>query len=59
MRPHVGHAEAYTTEQEAWRTWNDMHLSAEAQVNLPQSRPQANGPFRSTAISRTGARPAT
>lgn len=24
-----------------------MHLSAEAQVNLPRSRPQANGPFRS------------
>ena len=33
MRPHVADAEAYTTEQEAWRTWNDMHLSAEAQVN--------------------------
>jgi hypothetical protein len=47
MRPHVADAEAYTTEQEAWRTWNDMHLSAEAQVNLPRSRPQANGPFRS------------
>jgi hypothetical protein len=38
MRPHVADAEAYTTEQEAWRTWNDMHLSAEAQVNLPRSR---------------------
>jgi hypothetical protein len=47
MRPRVADAEAYKTEQEAWRTWNDLHLSAEAQVNLPRSRPEANGPFRS------------
>ena len=39
MRPHVADAEAYTTEQEAWRTWNEMHLDSEAEFNaLPTSQ---------------------
>ncbi|HYN10111.1 MAG TPA: hypothetical protein VES67_22185 [Vicinamibacterales bacterium] len=41
MRPRVADAEAYKTEQEAWRTWNDMHLSSEAEFNLPRTPPQA------------------
>lgn len=41
MRPRVADAEAYKTEQEVWRTWNDMHLSSEAEFNLPRTPPQA------------------
>ena len=28
---------AYKTEQEAWRTWNDMHLSCEAEFSAPRT----------------------
>jgi len=41
MRPRVADAEAYKTEQEVWRTWNDMHLSSQAEFNLPRTPPQA------------------
>lgn len=39
MRPRTVDAEAYKTEQEAWRTWNEMHLDSEAEFNaLPASQ---------------------
>jgi hypothetical protein len=41
MRPRTVDAEAYKTEQEAWRTWNDMHLGSEAEFNAPRTPPQA------------------
>jgi hypothetical protein len=41
MRPRVADAEACKTEQEAWRTWNAMHLSSKAKFNLPRRPPQA------------------
>jgi hypothetical protein len=37
MRPRAVDAEAYKTEQEAWRTWNDMHLSSEAEFSAPRA----------------------
>ncbi len=37
MRPRIVDAEAYKTEQEAWRSWNDMHLNSEAEFNLPRT----------------------
>ena len=33
MRPRTIDAEAYKTEQEAWRSWNEMHLDSEAEFN--------------------------
>ncbi|MFN2400644.1 MAG: hypothetical protein ABR543_18705 [Gemmatimonadaceae bacterium] len=41
MRRRVADAEAHKTEQEASRTWNDMHLSSEAEFNFPRTPPQA------------------
>jgi hypothetical protein len=41
MRPRTVDADAYKTEQQAWRTWNDMHLNSEAEFNAPRTPPQA------------------
>jgi hypothetical protein len=41
MRPRLIDAEAYKTEQDAWRTWNEMHRGSEAEFNAPRPPPQA------------------
>lgn len=39
MRSRTVDAEAYKAEQEAWDTWNDMHLESEADFNAPWTVP--------------------
>ena len=38
-RPRTVDAGTYKTEQEAWRTWNDMHLESEAEFNASRTPP--------------------
>jgi Protein of unknown function (DUF4238) len=37
LRPRAVDAEAYKAEQEAWRAWNDRHLSSEAEFRAPRT----------------------
>ena len=39
MRPRIIDAAAYKTEQDAWRSWNEMHLGSEAEFNAPRTPP--------------------
>ena len=41
FRPRVVDAEAFTTEQESWSTWNDMHLGTEVEFREPREPPSA------------------
>ena len=36
-RPRTVDAEAYATEQESWKTWNEMHLGSEAEFNAART----------------------
>ena len=38
MRPRTIDAEAYKTEQDAWRTWNAMQLVSEAEFKASELR---------------------
>jgi hypothetical protein len=40
-RPRVIDAKAYKTEQDAWRTWNELHLDSEADFNAHRAPAQA------------------